>query len=331
MSGARVEALVAERPGALGSVLVSRAVSVSDSLGAGEVAVRMVASTVNPSDVVTVSGAYGSITSFPFIPGFEGLGVIEQAGPGVPPSVVGARVLPIGSASNWQQIKRTDYAWCIPIPDDIPDTVACFAYINPLTALLMVERYCSGDVRNVAITAATSTIAGHLAELLNLRGIRPIGIARRASARQPDDSSLWGAIIDTSIPAWADRVQAAAGPGGLDVILDCVGGVHGAVLMQALGRDGVFVHYGLLSGEPLPTECFAGDQGKRVEMFRLRDIIHAHPRDTLAELFAPVFEHMRAGRLHTPLARHVHLSSLPEAIREGTATGSGKTLITYSS
>ncbi|WP_234021248.1 alcohol dehydrogenase catalytic domain-containing protein [Streptomyces sp. Tu 6176] len=45
----------------------------------------MVASTVNPSDAVTVSGAYGSRTTFPLVPAFEGVGVIEAAGPGVPP------------------------------------------------------------------------------------------------------------------------------------------------------------------------------------------------------------------------------------------------------
>ncbi|WP_212128428.1 hypothetical protein [Brevibacterium sp. SMBL_HHYL_HB1] len=52
----------------------------------------MTASTVNPSDAVTVSGAYASRTEFPFVPGFEGVGV--------PANAIGERVLPIGSAGN---------------------------------------------------------------------------------------------------------------------------------------------------------------------------------------------------------------------------------------
>jgi len=68
-------AVVAERPGPLTDVLrLHTAPPVDDPLGEGEVLVRMLASTVNPSDAVTVSGAYGSRTVFPFVPGFEGVG-----------------------------------------------------------------------------------------------------------------------------------------------------------------------------------------------------------------------------------------------------------------
>src|SRR5699024_11120000 len=58
------------------------------------------------------------------------------------------------------------YSWCVPVPDDIHDTKACFAYINPLTAWLMVEQHCSDQTGQVAITGATTTIASHLAEFL---------------------------------------------------------------------------------------------------------------------------------------------------------------------
>ena len=122
-----VSAVVAERPGPLTDVLrLHTATPVDDPLGEGEVLVRMLASTVNPSDAVTVSGAYGSRTVFPFVPGFEGVGVIERIGPGVPRAATGRRVLPLGTAGNWQEIKRTDHSWCIAVPDDLDDETACF-------------------------------------------------------------------------------------------------------------------------------------------------------------------------------------------------------------
>src|SRR5699024_4094463 len=163
-----------------------------------EVDVAMLAGTVNPSEAVTVSGAYGSRTTFPFVPGFEGVGVIQRVGLGVPASAIGSRVLPIGSAGNWQQVKRTAYSWCVPVPDD----VACFAYINPLTALLMVQRYCTGSVRHVAITAATSTIAGQLAELLNFQGIQPVGLTRGTPGRTVANPNLWREVIITGDSSW---------------------------------------------------------------------------------------------------------------------------------
>lgn len=243
----------------------------------------MLVSTFNPSDAVTVSGAYASRTAFPLVPGFEGVGIIDRIGPGVPTSALGQRVLPIGSPGAWQQYKRIDHSWCIPVPDDIPTDVACFAYINPLTASLMVECFCHG-VQSALVDAATTTIAGHLKTLLEQRGIETVMVGR-----------TWGTVgVDKQF----------------DVAFDCVGGEMGRRVARVVKPDGVVVHYGLLSGEPL------GETGRRVEMFRLRDVVHACPRSELPELFSDVFSQLRAGRLRSRVASEVHLRDVPAALRE---------------
>jgi len=68
------------------------------------------------------------------------------------------------------------------------------------------------------------------------------------------------------------------------------------------------------------VSCSDGRNGTRVEMFRLRDIIHSpgssqrvphHPTQNgseLADLFTPVFTLQRRGLLHTSIARRVGLS-----------------------
>lgn len=221
-----MRAVVAERPGPLADVLALKDLPEPDDLARGEVLVRMVAAAVNPSDAVTVSGAYASRTSFPLVPGFEGVGVIERVGPGVPSEEVGRRVLPVGSAGCWAEYKRSELSWCVPVPDDLSDDVACFAYVNPLTAWLMVERFCSGGVRRVAVTAAGSTIAGHVAQLLSERGIAPIGLVRGTPGRSVAEPSLWEQVISTADSAWPELVRDASG-GHLDTVLDCVGGPQG--------------------------------------------------------------------------------------------------------
>lgn len=314
-------AAVAGSSGRLADVLAVRDVEGPEAPGEGEVVVRMLASTVNPSDEVTVSGAYGSRTSFPLVPGFEGVGVIDTVGPGVPAGAVGQRVLPLGSAGNWQQYKRLSYSWCVPVPDDIPDEVACFAYINPLTATLMVERFCLPGVRSVVVTAATSAIGGHLAELLTDRGVTPVGVVRGTPGRDVTDPSRWRAVIRTNETRWHDRLRTAVGPQGIDVTFDCVGGSVGAGV-STLTAGGVFVHYGLLSGTPLPAECF-GTGGARLELFRLRDTVQRDGGHHLSKLFAPVFDSLRRGRLRTVVGARVGLSELighlsgPEAGRGG--------------
>lgn len=327
-----VSAVVAERPGPLTDVLrLHTATPVDDPSGEGEVLVRMLASTVNPSDAVTVSGAYGSRTVFPFVPGFEGVGVIERIGPGVPRAATGRRVLPLGTAGNWQEIKRTDHSWCIAVPDDLDDETACFAYINPLTALCMVQHYCTRVTKHVLITAATSTIAGHLAELLGFHGIRPVGLIRGTPGHTVANPERWDDVVSTKEPGWVERLRVATGGRGADLVLDCVGGPDGAELFGLLTPGGLFVHYGLLSGKPLPPECFTGQDGKRVEMFRLRETIHNSPRTELPKLFTPVHAHLRAGRLRTPIARCVPLTGLVQSLRDNPAAAQGKVLITYRS
>ncbi len=321
-----MRAVVASRAGSLAEVLAVQELPDPDELGSGQVVVRMVASTINPSDAVAVSGAYGSRTTFPFVAGFEGVGVIERVGPGGPAEVIGRRVLPIGSAGCWAQHKRVDLSWCIPVPDAVPDEVACFAYVNPLTAHLMIERHWRADVRSVAITAATSTIADHLAQLLQLKGVTPIGLVRADARRAVTEPARWKALIDTRDPAWPARLRHESG-GELGLALDCVGAEQGLTLVRALAPGAVLVHYGLLSGTPLPVACFEQPHGRRVELFRLRDLVRTWPRESLPALFSPVFEHLRAGRLVTPIARTLPLTSVPACLAASPRGPAGKVLV----
>ena len=53
------------------------------SPAAGQVLVRVHAAGVNPVDVYIRSGTYARTPPLPYIPGFDGAGVIEATGPGV--------------------------------------------------------------------------------------------------------------------------------------------------------------------------------------------------------------------------------------------------------
>lgn len=57
----------------------------------GQVLVRMIATPINPSDLIPIRGAYRHRISLPGIPGYEGVGVVEEIGEGVSPSLLGKR------------------------------------------------------------------------------------------------------------------------------------------------------------------------------------------------------------------------------------------------
>src|SRR5215813_13231874 len=59
--------------------------------GPGEVLVRVLASPINPSDLVFIRGLYGFKKPLPAIPGFEGSGTVVEAGAVIMPHVVQGR------------------------------------------------------------------------------------------------------------------------------------------------------------------------------------------------------------------------------------------------
>lgn len=322
-----MRAAVADRPGPLDEVVTVDTVAEPGPPGPTELTVRMTATTVNPSDAVTVSGAYASRTTFPMVPGFEGVGVVEAVGRDVPShlrDLVGRRVLPLGGPGCWQQRRSVEHSWCVPVPEDLSDRTACFSYINPLTASMLVTRHCAG-ASSVLVTAATSAIAGHLAELLTeWTSLRPVGLVRGTPGSTVADPERWSGLVSTAKPDWRTQLRSQFGTsGGPDVILDCIGGSLGTDLVDALAPGGTLVLYGLLSGEPLPMDCFDGRRGTRVEMLRLRDTVHSHPRHLLPELFTPVFDLQRRGLLHTPVSVETGLDGLPGVLGGGGVGGGG--------
>ncbi|KAF7590865.1 hypothetical protein BBP40_002279 [Aspergillus hancockii] len=154
--------------------------------GPGQVRIKLLLASVNPSDSVTISGAYRSRTPLPFVPGFEGAGVIESVGAEVSELLVGQRVLPLGSAGTWQEMKIAEERWCFPVPPDFTDQQAAMAYINPLSAWMTVREYAPVPPAVVAVNAATAAIGQTVIRMLNHAGCDRSPLS---DGRMPNDSS----------------------------------------------------------------------------------------------------------------------------------------------
>ncbi|WP_336715505.1 zinc-dependent alcohol dehydrogenase family protein [Arthrobacter sp. USHLN218] len=301
---------------------------VGQPLGSNEVAVRMIASPINPSDLIPVTGAYASRTTLPFIPGFEGVGVVDGCGDECTLSA-GQRVIPIGSAGGWQTIKVLPPKWCIPVPVDIDDAAAATAYINPLTAVRMVTQHAdSGDVRTAVVNAAGSAISGTIARLLRQRGIRTIGLGRHPEPQTHKRAGYWTEYLDTSREIGLRRLMHQDLLSEIDLAFDCVGGDEGTLLATSLREGGRLIHYGLLSGQPLSPFLQHQRPDIRIEYFRLRDWVHTTRREDLLKAFAEVFELIRQGHLRTDIRAEFPLGKALEAIRTSTQDAtSGKILL----
>ena len=215
---------------------------------AGQVRVKVLAAPINPSDILTLTGAYGMLPPLPAVGGNEGVGKVEALGEGVSNFKVGQTVLlPVG-CGTWVTALNAPAEKLIPLPDADPLQLAMLT-VNPPTASLLLSEFVDlkpGDW--VIQNAANSAVGGYLVQLAKLRGIHTINVVRRASAIDAVKAS--GAehvVVDAEdLPK---RVHAVTGGAPVKLAIDCIGGVATENLARCLAEGGTLVNYGAMSGE----------------------------------------------------------------------------------
>jgi NADPH:quinone reductase-like Zn-dependent oxidoreductase len=90
--------------------------------GKGEVRVRILASPVNPSDLLFVRGHYAGVQPhFPSPVGFEGVGMVDALGPQVTSPAPGQRVAVINEkGGNWAEYAVRQRPFCFQCPTIFP-------------------------------------------------------------------------------------------------------------------------------------------------------------------------------------------------------------------
>lgn len=92
--------------------------------GPGQARVRLTHRSINPSDLLTVSGEYGSLPRLPATPGFEGVGRVEALGEGTRGLAPGMRVVPLGAGGTWRESVIADATLLVPVSDVVSDGAA---------------------------------------------------------------------------------------------------------------------------------------------------------------------------------------------------------------
>src|SRR5436309_11961736 len=102
----------------------------------------MIASPINPSELMVVRGRYGRLPQLPATPGFEGVGVVEAAGPGLLGRLrLGRRVAVLnGAGGNWQETVIVPARQVVPVPSALSDEQAATFFVNPASAVVMTRK-----------------------------------------------------------------------------------------------------------------------------------------------------------------------------------------------
>lgn len=326
-----MKAAVFERFGEPAEVLQVRDVP-EPHPGPGEVRVRMILSPVNPSDLMVVQGRYGVLPSLPSTPGFEGVGVVDEVGPGLLGRLVqGKRVLAINSSGgNWAEYAIIPARQARPIADDIPDEQAAAAFVNPTTVLALVRHVLKvrrGDW--LLQSAAGSTLGRMVIKLGRHDGFRTLNVVRRREAI--DELKVLGgdAVISSSDGPIDEQVRRIVGPNGVRHAIDPVGGDTGAALFRSLAPEGRLILYGTLSGEPIPVDPRLVISGQRtIEGFWLGHWMRARSIPASLMVFREVASMIRKGVLASEIGRTYPLVELADAVKQADAVGRhGKILL----
>lgn len=207
---------------------------------AGEVVVRVAAATVNPTDVLMLSGAHAALMKDlapPYVAGMEFAGHVHQPGPGADAWPVG---LPVMGIVNPRRPEGGAHARFIVVPaaslapvDPQADLVACATIpMNGLTARMCLEQLDLPAGGTLLVTGAAGSVGGYVLQLARKAGLRVIADGR------PADAGLLRALgADVLVPrgeGMAAAVRAAA-PQGVDGLVDAAVLGAGAA---ALLRDG---------------------------------------------------------------------------------------------
>lgn len=302
--------------------------------GRGEVRVRMKASPINPSDLMTVRGLYGRLPNLPATPGFEGVGVIDSVGAGWLAKLrglkPGRRVAVLNaSGGNWQEYVVLSARQVVPVPADIPDDQVASFFVNPATALVMTQRVLHVSRGSWLLQTAAGSALGRMVIRLGKHfDFRTINVVRR-HALAAELKQLGADEVIAGDQDIGARVKEITHGAMVPYAIDPVGGPGVVPLIQSLAPQGRLLVYGTLSGEPIPLDprALMGGQ-KAIEGFWLSEWVKQQGAFRMLGLFRQIISLMRVGVLTSPIAASFRMDQLPQAIERVEQPGrDGKILL----
>ncbi len=287
--------------------------------------VRVMAASINPSDVNNVAGAMKQ-TTLPRIPGRDFAGVVEAG----PAEWIGAEVWGTGGDVGFTRDGTHAEMIAAPTaslrrkPGHLSFDEAASAGVNYMAAWLGVETTGLQAGETILLIGAGGGVGGAAAQIARRLGARVIG----ADNHEPRPDAPICAIAEKLIIGADDlpaEVRAATGGRGADVVLDLVGGVMFRSALGCLALRGRLVEI--------------ASTGQREVSFDLPDFYHNESRlfgvDTLkrdltasAEALDALTPGFVAGDYHSaPIAETCGLGEAQEAYRKVAAGAAGRIVL----
>jgi putative PIG3 family NAD(P)H quinone oxidoreductase len=223
---------------------------------AGQVLIRVAATSVNRPDLVQREGRYPPPPGESEILGLELAGTIAAVGADVAGFEVGERVLALVGGGGYAELATAHAGHVMRIPKSLSFAEAaciCETYITAYMNLFMRARLAPGESALVhGGGGGVGTAAIQLCKALNPTG-RVFATASAAKLARIKELGV-DAAIDYKNEDFATAVLAATGGRGVDVILDHIGAPTLAANLKALAINGRLAIIATMGGREAPLD-----------------------------------------------------------------------------
>ncbi|MBR1220764.1 zinc-dependent alcohol dehydrogenase family protein [Bradyrhizobium sp. U87765 SZCCT0131] len=276
--------------------------------GPGEVAIGVKALGLNRAEALLRMGTYIETPALPSGLGLEAAGIVEQVGANVTGLAPGdaVSIIPPISMVRWPA-----YGDRITFPAELvvrhPPSLGWeeaaavwMAYLTAYGALIDIAGLRRDDV--VVITAASSSVGLAAIQIVNSVGAVAVAVTRTGRKAQALRDAGAAHVVATAEEDLEARLVEIAGPAGVRVVLDAIGGSIFTPLTAAMARGGILIEYGGLSPEPTPFPLFAV-LGKTLTLrgYLVHEIIGDPTRLAAAKAF--ILDGLASGALKPVIAR----------------------------
>lgn len=284
--------------------------------GPGQVRLKVVLSPIHNHDLWTVRGDYGYKPELPARAGTEALSVVDALGEGVTGVEVGQRVVTASVFGVWSEYVIAPAAALIPVPDAVADEAAAQVISMPLSAASLLEYLDVSEGDWIVQNAANGAVGRLVAQLAASRGVRVLGLVRRAAG--VDELAAVGIhdVVATDADGWRDRVAEITGGASIRAGVDSVGGAAAGDVTSLLGENGTLVVFGAMASPTM--EIPSGDVIFRqltVRGFWGSKVSAAMDPAHRVELIREIITLVAQGKLDLPVSQIFPLEQIADASR----------------
>ena len=220
--------------------------------GPNEVLLRVEAAPINPSDLglllaggdITAAASTGTdghpVATLPLpdaaaramaarvgkaLPtGNEGAGTVVAAGPGDAAQALLGKTVAAAGGGMYSQFRAVDSSLCLELPDGTSAVDGASAFVNPMTALGMIETMRSEGHTALVHTAAASNLGQMLVRLCQEEGVSLVNIVRRPDQEKILRSLGAELVCDSSSADFMESLINALKATSATIAFDAIGG-----------------------------------------------------------------------------------------------------------